>query len=57
MKKCIENKVAFVPGNTFMDDQNEYSSSFRLNYSTMSEEKIIMGVKILGKVLEEVLNN
>ena len=57
MKKCIENKVAFVPGNTFMADQNECSSSFRLNYSTMSEEKIITGIKTLGRVLEEMLDD
>ena len=56
MKQCVENKVAFVPGNTFASEQDKPSSSFRLNYSTMSDEKIITGIKILGNVLEQMVN-
>ncbi len=51
VKECIKRKVAFVPGNTFMADMEKPSSSFRLNYSTMSEEKIEEGIKALGEVL------
>ncbi len=54
MKECVKNKVAFVPGNTFMVDIDKKNSSFRLNYSTMSEEKIEQGIKTLGEVLRNV---
>jgi len=53
-KKAVERKVAFVPGSTCMVDQNKICSSFRLNYSTMTEDKIEQGIKILGEVLKEV---
>lgn len=55
MKKAIARKVAFVPGNAFMTDVDAPSRSFRLNYSTMSDEKIETGIRILGEVLKEEL--
>ena len=51
-KKCIANKVAFVPGSTFLDDVEKKSNSFRLNYTTMSDEKIVLGINKLAEVLE-----
>jgi len=53
-RKAVEKKVAFVPGSTCMVDQNKVCNSFRLNYSTMSEEKIEEGIKILGEVLKNI---
>ena len=50
-KKCIANKVAFVPGSTFLDDVEKKSNSFRLNYTTMSDEKIVLGINKLAEVL------
>ncbi len=50
-KKGIENKVAFVPGSTFMVDMEKPCSAFRLNYSTVSDEKIVEGIKRLGEIL------
>lgn len=52
MAEAIEKKVAFVPGNTFMTDIDAPSNSFRLNYSTMPDEKIEKGIKILGDLLK-----
>lgn len=52
MGEAIEKKVAFVPGNTFMTDIDAPSNSFRLNYSTMPDEKIIKGISILGDLLK-----
>ena len=52
VKAAIEKKVAFVPGPTFMTDIEKKSNCFRLNFSTMSDEKIIEGIKILAEVLE-----
>lgn len=53
-KLCVQQKVAFVPGNTFAVDQELPNSSFRLNYSTATEESIGKGIKILGDVLKSV---
>lgn len=52
MKESVKRKVAFVPGNTFMVDMEQPNHSFRLNYSTMSEEKIKEGIQALGEVLQ-----
>lgn len=51
MKESVKHKVAFVPGYTFMVDMKSKSPCFRLNYSTMAEENIEKGIKILGEVL------
>ena len=54
-KKAIEKKVVFVPGSTFMVDMTKATSTLRLNYSTMSDEKIVEGIKRLGEVFCEAL--
>ena len=55
MKKCVENKVAYVPGVFFFPEGNK-ENYFRLNYSSSKEEKIVEGIKRLGDVLKEALN-
>lgn len=57
LAKCLEQKVAFVAGNSFVVDSEKPSNFFRLNYSTMPEEKIEKGIKTLGKVLAEEFEN
>ncbi len=54
-KRAIEEKVVYVPGNTFMVDMDKSTSTLRLNYSTMSDEKIAEGIRRLGKVFAEAL--
>ena len=54
-KKAIENKVVYVPGNTFMVDMNKPCSALRLNYSTMSDEKITEGIRRLGVLFNEIV--
>lgn len=54
-KICTARKVACVPGSTFMTDLDKPCSAFRLNYSTVTDEKIVQGIKILGEVLSEVV--
>ncbi len=54
-KKAIEKKVVYVPGNTFMADMSKPCSALRLNYSTMSDERITEGIKRLGEVFAEAL--
>ncbi len=50
-EECIDKGVAFVPGSTCMVDIEAPSSCFRLNYSTMPDDKIEQGIKTIGKVL------
>lgn len=52
---AVENKVATVPGSAFTADQNEISHCFRLNYSTPTDEQIIKGMEILGKVASNII--
>jgi len=52
LKKSIERKVAFVPGSNFMCDMDKAYSSFRLNFSMMSDENIEKGIKILAEVIK-----
>lgn len=51
-KKASEKKVAFVPGNVFMVNSEDKCTSLRLNYSTMSDENIVEGIKRLGELIE-----
>lgn len=54
VKKALERKVAVVPGTAFNCDTEAPSDSFRLNYSTPSDEDIIRGIKILGDLAKEM---
>lgn len=56
VKSAIAKKVAVVPGTTFNCDEAAPSRSFRLNYSTPSDEQIKEGVKRLGEAAREFLN-
>lgn len=54
-KQAVLNKVCVVPGNAFLTDENEQCSSFRINFSTPTDEQLEKGIKILGKLAAEVL--
>ena len=54
-KEVVKDNVVFVPGSTFMVDMEKKCSCFRLNYSTMSDEKIVEGIKILGNALKKIV--
>lgn len=54
-KKALEHKIAIVSGNTFLPNLNARSNSFRMNFSTPSDEDIVEGIKRLGDMLKEVL--
>ncbi len=51
VQAALKEKVAVVPGTAFNCDVNASSDSFRLNYSTPSDEQIERGIRILGKLL------
>ena len=52
--ECLKNKVAVVPGSTFNCDTAKGSCSFRMNYSTPSDEQITRGVEIIGGVAKKM---
>jgi len=51
LKKALEQKVAFVPGEPFYPNGGNANHA-RLNYSNMPEDKIVEGMKRLAKVLK-----
>lgn len=53
--KCLERKVAIVPGSNFATDISAPSNQFRLNYSSASVEKIEKAIATVGEVLTETL--
>ena len=54
-KQAVLNKVCVVPGNAFLTDEAQQCSSFRINFSTPTDEQLEKGIKILGKLASEVL--
>ena len=54
MKFCTqavtEYKVAVVPGTAFMPRETDVTRSFRLNFSTPTDEQIVRGIELLGKM-------
>lgn len=53
--EVVHRKVALVPGNAFSADESAVSHSFRMNFSTPTDEQIVKGVEILGKAAKELL--
>jgi DNA-binding transcriptional MocR family regulator len=52
--KALEQNVAYVPGGSFFPNGGN-ENTFRLNYSNMDEERIVEGIKRLGKVLKDAI--
>ena len=56
-RKAVQQyKVAVVPGNSFSIETDEVSHSFRLNYSTPTNEQIKKGMDILARMTREMLD-
>ncbi len=54
-KKAVEQyMVAVVPGTAFMISENDKTNSFRMNFSTPSDDQIVRGCEILGKLTKEL---
>ena len=51
---AVKNKVAVVPGTAFMPNQTDQTQCFRLNFSTPTDEQLIQGVEILGRLAKEI---
>lgn len=48
-KDAIKNKVCVVPGNAFLTDESEECHTFRVNFSTPTDEQLEKGIKLLAK--------
>lgn len=56
-KKAVEDyKVAVVPGNSFCINDNDTSNSFRLNYSTPTNQQISDGMEVLASMTKEMFD-
>ena len=53
-KTAVQRKVAVVPGNAFTAKETDPTTSFRINFSTPSDEQIVRGVGILGALAREM---
>ena len=54
MKDCLANNVAYVPGGSFFPNGGT-ENCFRLNYSNMSDDRIVEGIKRIGLVLRKYM--
>lgn len=57
MKFCeaaVKQRVAVVPGTAFLADEAQPCQSFRMNFSTPSDEMIIEGCKRLGELTRKI---
>lgn len=48
-KAAVERGVATVPGNAFGMDESDPCQSFRVNFSTPTDEQMVKGMEILGE--------
>lgn len=55
-KAVMDYKIAVVPGNSFSIGADDVSHSFRLNYSTPTNEQIEKGMEILSKMTKDMLD-
>ncbi len=54
VKRAAERKACVVPGTAFLTDETEPCQSFRVNFSTPTDEQLAQGVKILGELAQEM---
>lgn len=50
--ESLKMNVAFVPGGSFFPNGGK-ENNFRINFSNMSEERIIKGIRLLGGILRQ----
>ena len=55
-QKSIERMVCVVPGNAFLTDLEADTQSFRINFSTPTNEQLEKGIIALGELAKEYIN-
>ncbi|MBR0161793.1 MAG: PLP-dependent aminotransferase family protein [Oscillospiraceae bacterium] len=53
-RRALEQKVAYVPGEAFYPNGGN-GNHMRLNFSTMREDRIEAGIRLLGQILKDAL--
>jgi DNA-binding transcriptional MocR family regulator len=53
VNEALKLKVAVVPGTAFLPDESAKCSCFRINYSTPSDEQIVLGMEKLAQAGEK----
>lgn len=56
-KTLTQHKVCVVPGNAFLTDSDLPCDSFRINFSTPTDEELTQGIKVIAQVAKEYINN
>ena len=51
-RNALTEKVAFCPGNAFYTSEEQEIGAMRLNCSRPSEDELVKGLKILGRIVE-----
>ena len=51
-KDAVLNKVCVVPGNAFLTDERGECHSFRINFSTPTDEQLEKGIRLLGELIK-----
>ncbi len=54
-KAAVLNKVCVVPGNAFLTDDTAACQSFRINFSTPTDEQLVRGIEILAETAKSFL--
>lgn len=54
VKKATEHKVCVVPGTAFLTDESEPCQSFRVNFSTPTDEQLTEGIRLLAETYEKM---
>lgn len=54
VKRGAERKVCVVPGTAFLTDETQPCHSFRINFSTPTDQQLVEGVKILGQLAQQM---
>lgn len=54
-KKLTERRVCVVPGNAFLTDSSLPCDSFRINFSTPTDEQLTRGIQEIGRLASEII--
>ncbi len=54
-KQAVLRKVCVVPGNAFLTDEAQPCQSFRINFSTPTDEQLVKGIRILGELANDII--
>ena len=54
-KQAVLNKVCVVPGNAFLTDENEECHTFRVNFSTPTDQQLKKGIMLLAETAKKYI--